>query len=86
MMGKEGNCNIVHYGSNKCKRIARYVLTIEVHALVLGLHHSYVVKDLVEEMIGRPLKLEALVDGKKIFDVISKHPPPNGAYKYMYWH
>ena len=72
MVDAAGNCNIVHYGSNRCKRVVRSVMAAEVQALVLGFDFSFVVKDLIEELLGREIKLEAMVDSKTVFDVIAR--------------
>ena len=72
LVDDEGNCNIVHYGSNRCKRVARSVMAAEIQALVLGFDYAYVVKDLIEEILGRTIMLDAMVDSKTVFDVIAK--------------
>lgn len=48
-------CNILRFVSNKCQRIARSVMAAEVEALVLIFDYGFLVKDLVDELIGRPL-------------------------------
>ena len=72
MVDDDDNCNIVHYGSNRCKRVARSVMAAEIQALVLGFDFAFIVKDLIEEILGREVKLEALVDSKTVFDVIAR--------------
>lgn len=72
MVDDSGRCNIVHYGRNRCQRFSRSVMDAEVQALVLGFDYSYVVKDLIEELMGRKLRLEALVDRKTLYTVIAK--------------
>ena len=72
MVDDKGRCNILHYGSNKCKRIARSVMAAEVIALVLGYDVAFVVKDLVEEILGREVKLEVMIDSRTVFNVIAK--------------
>lgn len=72
MVDEKDNCNIVHYGSNRCNRVARSVLAAEIQALVLGFDSAFLVKDLVEELLGRTIKLEALIDSKTVFNVIAK--------------
>lgn len=69
----DGNCNVLHYGSNRCRRVARSVMAAELFALVLGYDYAYVVRTLMEEMTGLNLKMEALVDSKTVFDVIAKY-------------
>ena len=72
MVDDKGRCNIIHYGSNKCRRIARSVMAAEVMALVLGYDVAFVVKDLVEEILGREIKLEVMIDSRTVFNVIAK--------------
>lgn len=54
-------------------RILRSTLPAEMNALVLGFEYSFIVRDLLESVIGRTLKLESLVDSKTLFDIISKN-------------
>ena len=72
MVDKFKRCNIIHFGSNKCKRIARSVMAAEIQALVLGFDYAYVIQHLVEEIIGRTIKLEAMIDSKTVFNVVAK--------------
>ena len=72
LVDKHENCNVLHYGSDKCKRIARSVMAAELHALVLGFDYAFLVKDLVEEILGRKIVVEAMVDNKSVFNVIAK--------------
>lgn len=69
---RKNNCNILYYGSNKCKRIARYVMAAEIQAFVLGFDYAYAVKNFVKEIIGRTIQLEAMIDSKTVFNVIEK--------------
>lgn len=68
----DNNCNIVHFGSNRCKRIARSVMPVELFALVLTFEHAFVIQDLLHDITGRCFPLEALLDSKTVFDVIAK--------------
>ena len=72
MVDGNGNCNIVHYGSNRCQRVARSVMAAELQALVLGFDYAFVIKDLVEEILGRHVKVEVMVDSKTTFNVVAK--------------
>lgn len=65
-------CIIVKYVSNKCRHIARSVMAAEVHALVLGFNIAFLPRDLAEELLGRPVQLEAILDSKTGFDVIAR--------------
>lgn len=47
-----GNFNVVHYGTARCQRITRLVMSAEIDALILGLDKSYVLRDLVARSSG----------------------------------
>lgn len=72
MADAEGRWIEIHYGTNKCKRIARSVMAAEVQILMHVFVHAYFVRDLLEELIGLPLALEAKLDSKKVFNVVPK--------------
>lgn len=72
MVEYKNDLNILHYGSNKCERIAKSVMVAETQALVLGFNYVSLLKDMVEKMLGRRLRLEELIDSDKVFSVISK--------------
>ena len=65
-------CNVLHYGSNKCQRIARSVMAAEIQALMLGFDYAFYVRDLLEEILGRSFKIEAMIDSKTVFNVVAK--------------
>lgn len=44
----------------------------EIQALSLGLDYKFLIKDLIEEIIGRTLQLEAMIESNIIFNVVSK--------------
>ena len=69
---EKGTANIIHYASNKCKRVTRSVLAAELHAFVLAFDYAYVLKDMITEIIGRELDLIAYIDSKTLFDVVAK--------------
>lgn len=71
MVNDNGDCNLLHFVSNRCKRVARSVIAAELFALVLGFNKAYFVRDLVEELTGRLMSIDALIDSKKVFDVIA---------------
>lgn len=51
----DNNCNIIHYGSNRCTRIARSVMADELHDLTLGLDYGFVRKELLEDILKEKL-------------------------------
>lgn len=67
-----GFCNILHYASNRSKRIARSVMAAELLALVLGFDNAYIIRELVLELTGRRLVIDAVIDSITVFDVIAK--------------
>lgn len=72
MFDQTGRANLVHYGSKKSKLIARSVLAAEMHGLTLAFEYNFVIKTLLEEILTRPISMEALVDCKTLFNVIAK--------------
>lgn len=66
------NCNIVRFGSNLCKRVARSVMAAQLFALVLGFDYAFMVKYLLADMSERDFSLEVLVDWKTVFDIVAK--------------
>ena len=65
-------CNILHYGSNRCKRVCRSVMAAELHALTLGFDYAIIIREMLNEILGRMLKIEAMIDSKTVFNVIAK--------------
>lgn len=60
MVDNHDNCNIILFGSNRCRRVARSVMAAELFELMLGFDYAFVVRDFLEDMTGRVLPLEAL--------------------------
>lgn len=48
------------------------IMASEIHALVLGFDFSYIICDLVREILGNAVPLEAFVDSKSAFYIVSK--------------
>lgn len=72
MVDESGACNILHYGSSKCQRVARGVVADELFALVHGFDFAFVMSQLVEDITGLALTLEAIIDSNSVFDVLAK--------------
>lgn len=66
------NCNIVHYGRNKCNRISSSIMATKVQSLVLSLYLALITRDHVEEMTGKKIRLEAVIGSTTVFNVIVK--------------
>lgn len=73
MVDDTNNCKILHYGRKKCKRIACYFKEADIQVLVLGFDFPFLVNDLVEEIIGKKIRLEAIIGSKTIFNLVAKH-------------
>lgn len=44
----------------------------ELHALIMGSEFGFVTRGIVPELVGRYVSLEAYIDTKTVFDIISK--------------
>lgn len=73
MVDKTGNENIVHYGSIRCRRVIRSVMESETQGLVLGFDFSYGIRDMLVEIIGKEMVLEAFVEISAVFDFLAKY-------------
>lgn len=45
-------------------------MAAEIQALVLGFDYAFLVKDLVEEILGRKMRIEAMIDSETVFNVV----------------
>lgn len=72
MVDKDCRANVIHYGSSRCHRVTRSVLSSELHALVQGFDIAYVLQHLFAELMDRRLEIEAYVDSRSVFDVVAK--------------
>lgn len=64
--------NTIIFGSNERKRVTRSVMAAEVHALILGYDFAFIIKSLVEEMLGRQVPLEIFMDSRTVLDTVAK--------------
>lgn len=64
---------IDHYGFNRCHRLSRSIMAAEVHALVHAFDNGFVVQEVLEELLGRRVELEAFVDSRTLFNVIANN-------------
>lgn len=72
MADKDDKANIVHYGRRRCRRVARSVRAAEIHALVSAFDFALFIANLLAETIGRTPTIEAVVESRTLFDVVSK--------------
>ena len=47
-------------------------MTAEVQALILGFDYAFMIKTLVEEILGTELVIEAMIDSRTVFNVVAK--------------
>ena len=73
---KSGKGNILHYGSTMSKRIARSVLAVELLALVHGFDQAYVVQDMLRQITGKTIDIDAFIDSQTLFNLVAKHSNP----------
>jgi ribonuclease HI len=67
--------NVVHYASQKCKRITRSVMAAELYALVHAVDTAFLLRYLVSKMLSRRVALRAYTDSKTVFDCVTKLIP-----------
>lgn len=72
LVDKTGSAKIFHYGSNRCRRVARSVMETEVQGLVLGFEFAFIIRQVLLEIIGRKLCFEAYTDSKTLLNIVAK--------------
>lgn len=77
----KGKCNVIQYGSNKCRWISRSVMAAEVQYLFLGYYYVFLVRNLDLELLGYPLTIEATIESKTVSRLVRMlmgfvHRPP----------
>ena len=74
---KVHKANILHYGSQKAKRVTRSVLAAELYAMTLGFDIAYTIKAAMDEikaamdeMMEKPLPLAVMTDSRSLYDAM----------------
>ena len=67
-----GRCNIVHYGSARCRRVTRSIMAAELLALVYGFDQAYVIKHTLEKLLSKTIPIDALIDSRTVFNTVAK--------------
>ena len=67
-----GNSNIVHFGSVRCRRVTRSVMASELLALVYGFDCSFVVKHSLDNILPTKIPLDVFIDSRTVFNTIAK--------------
>lgn len=73
MADENRTANIVHYGSCRCHRVTRSVMASEVHALIHAVDIGMIVRDALNELLNRNVEMEAFVDSRTLFNVVTKN-------------
>lgn len=73
MKDSTGASNTIHYASARFNRVTRSVLAAEGHALVVGFDSSFIILEMLQEITGRTIDLEAFGDSKTLFDFVAKN-------------
>lgn len=72
LVDKARRANIVHFVSQRCKRLKRSVMALELHTLILGFDFVFIIRNLLEEILDRKVPIDAYVDRKTVLDVTDK--------------
>lgn len=68
MADADGRTDNVHFGLIRLHRIAWSVMAAEEQDLVLGFDYAFIIKELMEELLGRKVILEAYTDSCTLFN------------------
>jgi hypothetical protein len=74
IVDSDGNANILHWSSTKCKRITRSVLAAELYALVNAFDSAAVIRDTLTQILHltEQLPLVVCTDSKSLYDCLVK--------------
>lgn len=72
-MYKTGVVNILHHCSALYKHVSRSTTESELQALILGCYYGLVIRDVIAEILGRDVSMEASNDRTTVCDKISKY-------------
>lgn len=64
---------IIHFGSTRCHNVSQLIIPEEVHALVHAFDSTLVHRKALEELLNRPVEVEAILDSRRLFNVIAKN-------------
>lgn len=67
-----GTANILHYGSQRCKRVTRSMMAPELHALSYGFDNAFVANTMVEELFRQNVPLHGFLDFRTVLNTITK--------------
>jgi hypothetical protein len=68
----QGNANILHWVSIKCKRVTRSVLALELLAMVHGFDSAFCVKATLDLVLNTDVPLVICTDSKSLYDCLVK--------------
>ena len=71
---RNGNANLIHWSSIKCKRVTRSVLGAELYAMAHGFDAAVALKSTIDAILldKAPLPLVLCTDSKSLFDCVVK--------------
>jgi hypothetical protein len=69
---KDGNANILHWSSIKCKRVTRSVLASELYGMAHGFDIASAIKSTIEGMLQINLPLVICTDSRSLYDCLVK--------------
>jgi hypothetical protein len=72
LVDTEGNANIIHWTSVKCRRVTRSVLASELYALAHGFDIAVAVKTTLDLILRKEVPLVLCTDSKSVYDCIVK--------------
>lgn len=72
MVDASVTAKVIQYGSTRCVRISIYSIAAEVFGLVYGFDQSFSIQQIIFDLMGKRLPIEAYTDSNTLFDIFSK--------------
>lgn len=75
LVDKNGQCNLIHWCSRKCRRVVKSAFAAELFALIQGHDYGIALQHSLKNILGRDIELSIYIDSKSVWDsVISLKP------------
>lgn len=66
-------CIVLHYGSNKYKKVPREVMEAKTMELVLGFSFSNLARNFSKKLTSQTLRLREMIESKTCFNIVAKY-------------
>lgn len=67
MPDEDGNTDVIQYGLHRSRHVTRSFMAFEIDSMVLGHDFAFIIQNVLEEILGREVLLQYIVDSPIVF-------------------